>query len=1025
MDEDPDDKDDTKRKSRNLSEKKRRDQFNLLVNELSSMVSSNSRKMDKSTVLKSTIAFLKSHNEIAVRSRVHEIQTDWKPSFLSNEEFTHLILEALDGFIIVFSSTGRVFYASESITSLLGHLPSDLLNMTVYDMVYEDDQNDLYNILLNPTTVVDPLQTGISRENQVTFSCYIKRGTVDYRADVSYEHVQFTGYFRSDVDTESLMTTSRFSGYTSDADSRLVFVGTGRLQTPQLIREMSIVDNTKSEFTSRHSLEWKFLFLDHRAPPIIGYLPFEVLGTSGYDYYHFDDLEKVVACHEALMQKGEGTSCYYRFLTKGQQWIWLQTRFYITYHQWNSKPEFVVCTHRVVSYADVMKQMRNQTAGDSKFSEDADSISVHGVERKFQQSSSQSLLATSPWSSKSSRTSRVAPTPGVSPTGLSNRGRHRYNTYHGPGSDSATSISTESHTSRQSLVTQHSRSRMRTSTFPSKVSSHGSQPDRNSMSHFLLQQPQHSQANVGHHLQPSQLQQQQQHHLQQQQHPLQHQQQLHQQSHPLLQQHQQQIQGHQAQQQHQQLQQQQQQQQQQPQHPAMVQNPPVVDVYPHQLQSQHPHQQTPQQQVHQQQQQQVASLQQQQSAVQQQQQQHQQLQQQQQQQQQQSIPQPSTTSAIRPPATIITPPVTQIITATGFIEPQQYLTAIPVQPVAGFTETAPGVLSPIQSTSPHGPYAVAHHPAVTGTGGVVLTPSQNQVQDQLQRKHEELQHLILQQQEELRRVQEQLLMARYGLLPSIVSLPFPPGTGNGSGPGPSVGPAERCNSGGSFLQAHHQAAHGNSFHHHHYHPASAQHPPSHSGAIHAQQSQHHGQQPQQLSQDQQQQQQQMCIAPPDQKPILHSDPEQLNFTDTGQGKLTEPNEMISYMQLTPVPLHHLQQHQSSQSSTSTPASSVLNQQQQQQQKHHHQQQQQLMQMGAPPDGGTGTSGNSNTSNTSNNMGLLQYQMAQEQAQILFTSGMEQQQGQQQQQPPATQQQHQGAGSSDAGSRTCPSQTSEM
>lgn len=78
-----------------------------------------------------------------------------------------------------------------------------------------------------------------------------------------------------------------------------MFIGTSRIQTTQLIREMSIVDSTKSEFTSRHSLEWKFLFLDHRAPPIIGYLPFEVLGTSGYDYYHFDDLEKVVMCHEA------------------------------------------------------------------------------------------------------------------------------------------------------------------------------------------------------------------------------------------------------------------------------------------------------------------------------------------------------------------------------------------------------------------------------------------------------------------------------------------------------------------------------------------------------------------------------------------------------------------------------------------------------------------------------------------------------------------------------------------------------
>lgn len=82
-------------------------------------------------------------------------------------------------------------------------------------------------------------------------------------------------------------------------ETGLIFVGIGRLQTPQLIREMTIVDTLKTEFSSRHSLEWKFLFLDHRAPPIIGYLPFEVLGTSGYDYYHVDDLEKVVNCHES------------------------------------------------------------------------------------------------------------------------------------------------------------------------------------------------------------------------------------------------------------------------------------------------------------------------------------------------------------------------------------------------------------------------------------------------------------------------------------------------------------------------------------------------------------------------------------------------------------------------------------------------------------------------------------------------------------------------------------------------------
>lgn len=57
---------------------------------------------------------------------------------------------------------------------------------------------------------------------------------------------------------------------------------------------------------------------------------------------------KIMLFPFSVMQYGKGKSCYYRFLTKGQQWIWLQTHYYITYHQWNSRPEFIVCTHTVV-----------------------------------------------------------------------------------------------------------------------------------------------------------------------------------------------------------------------------------------------------------------------------------------------------------------------------------------------------------------------------------------------------------------------------------------------------------------------------------------------------------------------------------------------------------------------------------------------------------------------------------------------------------------------------------------------------
>lgn len=50
------------RKSRNLSEKKRRDSFNVLITELAGIVSTNSRKLDKSNVLKQTIAYLRKNN---------------------------------------------------------------------------------------------------------------------------------------------------------------------------------------------------------------------------------------------------------------------------------------------------------------------------------------------------------------------------------------------------------------------------------------------------------------------------------------------------------------------------------------------------------------------------------------------------------------------------------------------------------------------------------------------------------------------------------------------------------------------------------------------------------------------------------------------------------------------------------------------------------------------------------------------------------------------------------------------------
>nr|XP_020458972.1 circadian locomoter output cycles protein kaput-like isoform X2 [Monopterus albus] len=199
----------------------------------------------------------------------------------------------------------------------------------------------------------------LKTKNQLEFCCHMLRGTVDPKDPPVYEYVKFIGKFKS-LNNVPNGTRNGFEGVIQRSLHSVCLIATVRLAKPQFIKEMCTVEEPNEEFTSRHSLEWKFLFLDHRAPPIIGYLPFEVLGTSGYDYYHVDDLETLAKCHEHLMQYGKGKSCYYRFLTKGQQWIWLQTHYYITYHQWNSRPEFIVCTHTVVSYAEVRAEQRRE-----------------------------------------------------------------------------------------------------------------------------------------------------------------------------------------------------------------------------------------------------------------------------------------------------------------------------------------------------------------------------------------------------------------------------------------------------------------------------------------------------------------------------------------------------------------------------------------------------------------------------------------------------------------------------------------
>lgn len=65
------------------------------------------------------------------------------------------------------------------------HFQGDVLNMTIYELASEEDQTNLYNILLSPS----------EEDKQVIFSCHLRRGGPGPKSSPTYELVHFVGYF--------------------------------------------------------------------------------------------------------------------------------------------------------------------------------------------------------------------------------------------------------------------------------------------------------------------------------------------------------------------------------------------------------------------------------------------------------------------------------------------------------------------------------------------------------------------------------------------------------------------------------------------------------------------------------------------------------------------------------------------------------------------------------------------------------------------------------------------------------------
>ncbi|KAL2771829.1 aryl hydrocarbon receptor nuclear translocator isoform 4 [Daubentonia madagascariensis] len=364
-------------------ERRRRNKMTAYITELSDMVptcSALARKPDKLTILRMAVSHMKSLRGTGNTST----DGSYKPSFLTDQELKHLILEAADGFLFIVScETGRVVYVSDSITPVLNQPQSEWFGSTLYDQVHPDDVDKLREQLSTSENALTgrilDLKTGtVKKEGQQSsmrmcmgsrrsFICRMRCGnsSVD---PVSVNRLSFVrnrcrNGLGSVKDGEPHFVVVHCTGYIKawppagvslpDDDpeagqgSKFCLVAIGRLQvtsSPNCTDMSNVCQPT--EFISRHNIEGIFTFVDHRCVATVGYQPQELLGKNIVEFCHPEDQQLLRDSFQQVVKlKGQVLSVMFRFRSKNREWLWMRTSSFTFQNPYSDEIEYIICTN--------------------------------------------------------------------------------------------------------------------------------------------------------------------------------------------------------------------------------------------------------------------------------------------------------------------------------------------------------------------------------------------------------------------------------------------------------------------------------------------------------------------------------------------------------------------------------------------------------------------------------------------------------------------------------------------------------
>ncbi|CAL8115274.1 unnamed protein product [Orchesella dallaii] len=376
---------------RNLAEKMRRDKLNTYISELSTLVpivAMATKRMDKTSVLRLSANFLRIHLSLKQNQKKETTTNNYAPNGLE-AQLSSVLLDSMEGFMLIVTSSGKIVYVSDTVEKLLGHSQLDLMGQSLYTVCHNGDV-ELLRHHLQPSKPFDPTKdndadsaeasiecvprspsfyggkpeeamSGLSSGERRSFYIRLAERTMARGDPTRHVTVHMIGVLRPPSKKDDKKANKKKDCSSTTAGEEHLLVCVARPFRNKGITELSLMEAIQDEYVTRHLPDGRIIYTDHRIAFVAGYLTEEVMGMSAFNFIHQDDLPWATVANRQMFSSVEGQGySVYRLRSKTGTLIYLRTRGYLEFNKTTQKVESFVCINTLLTTEEGDKELEKE-----------------------------------------------------------------------------------------------------------------------------------------------------------------------------------------------------------------------------------------------------------------------------------------------------------------------------------------------------------------------------------------------------------------------------------------------------------------------------------------------------------------------------------------------------------------------------------------------------------------------------------------------------------------------------------------